>query len=111
MRTWLENLGKEDKNKMLVQEAHVTRLSNLIDLKLKEEKVKMIFVKSLMGMLAPKTYQGIEKVEQERALFTSFVAKLDWKKLEGKFSLTRNWRSSSAADIRSRILLQQIVAD
>lgn len=83
MRTWLENLEREEKSKMLVEPDHIKRLTELIDQKLSDENVKMIFVKSLMGMLAPKPYQGMEDEAKERELFRSYLGRLDWKKLKG----------------------------
>ena len=75
--------------KYLVGPQHVSRLKDLLVRKLKDEAfdVKMIYVKSMVGLLAPKTNQQIEDVVQEREFFTSVYSQVNWKLLEGRILL------------------------
>jgi hypothetical protein len=90
MRNWLTNLERQDHVGLLADKAHVNRLTEMIDYKLSNENVKMIFVKAMMGLLAPAIYIGVEDEQREKEMFRQFFSRLDWGKLKGRPALRRN---------------------
>ena len=71
---------------LLVSAAHLDRLVAILRRKLDspEASLKMIFVKSLLSLLAPEAYRGVEDLKIERSLFAGIFAQLRWEELESK---------------------------
>ena len=69
---------------LLVSAAHLQRLVGVVEKKLDdpESSLKMIFVKSVLSLLAPEAYKGLEDLRAERVLFAGVFAQLRWEELE-----------------------------
>ena len=109
IRSWMDSVKTKPKNELLVEEGIVRKLVQLVDNKLDNGQVKMIYVKALMSLLAPKVYVGIEDEAQERQLLSSTLNKLDWKALESNILSHRAYWRARITQVRHRILRGQTI--
>jgi len=85
IRSTLDN-KKKKLDSLLVSAAHIEKLTSIVERKLEsvDGSVKMIFVKSLLSLLAPEAYKGLDDLRSERVLFAGIFSQLAWDELESK---------------------------
>ena len=85
IRSVVDNIQSNIKN-LLVTEDHMQRLEELLEKKIADDndkKIKMLFVKGIVGLLAPKVYPAIQNLNYEKEFFRKIQMKINWKRLEG----------------------------
>jgi hypothetical protein len=83
IQSWLDNAYSK-KKQYLVDENHLKKLTQFIGSRIENDSVKMIYVKGIMGLLAPMSYPQIENEHSEKELLKGWFNRLNWTKLESK---------------------------
>jgi hypothetical protein len=85
VKSWLDSSKSRPKRDVLVDDDVVRRLNAILDAKMADYKVRMLYAKSMIGLLAPSVYPGMENEAHDRQIFGSALSKMDWKTLESRF--------------------------
>lgn len=86
MRNWIDKLREEDHKNLLVSSAHSKKLADVLEEKVTDENVKMIFVKAMIGLLCPKADQNVQDFQEERELIGRIFSHLKWNQLDRRLS-------------------------
>lgn len=84
MRNWIDKLRVEDQKNLMVSAAHVKKLADVLEEKVTDENVKMIFVKAMICLLCPKVDPNALDINEERDIFGKIFWHLKWEKIHGR---------------------------
>lgn len=85
-RSYLEDISVNNHKFMLGNTKHFENLKNIVETKLEDTTVNMIFAKSLFAMFSPRISGD---PSQDRSSLSTILTRVDYKKLHGSRAVTQ----------------------